>query len=163
MARMEAEREDLMREASALRRRGEWRVPGFSEPVTAGFRDGGGCSVYLGQDPCYHFDATGALRRAYADARLYRTQGTTLAELVRIRSEHETVLQRRDLTVDESSQFLARMRHELSQLLAALDSGEAVLQRQVPDDGDLSQELAQWLARLLAAELTLAPPIKARR
>lgn len=163
MARMEAEREDLMREASALRRRGEWLVPGFSEPVTAGFRDGGGCSVYLGQDPCYHFDAGGALRRAYADAKLYRTQGTTLAELDRIRSEHGTVLQRRDLNTDEVNEFLQRLRNHLSQLHAALDSGEAVLQRQVPDDVHLSQELARWLARLLAAELTLAPPIKARR
>jgi hypothetical protein len=163
MARQQAEREDLMREATALRRRGEWRIPGIAEPVTAGFRDGGGCSVYFGQDPCYHFDVSGALRRAYAAEKLYRTQGGTLAELVRVRTEHETVLQRRDLQQPELNGFLKRVHERLSRLDAALQSGEAVLLRQEPADGDVGTELTAWLARVLSRHLVLAPPIKARR
>jgi hypothetical protein len=163
MPRHEAERENLMRDATALCRRGEWIVRGFREPVTAGFRDGGGCSVYFGQDPCYHFDAASALRRAYAESKLYRTQGKTLAELVRVRTERETVLQRRDLDDEELECFLARMREHLSRLRAALASLDAVLQRQVPDDGDVGMELAAWLDRMLAGKMTLAPPIKAKR
>jgi hypothetical protein len=163
MARHEAEREDLMREATALRRRGEWRIPGIAKPVTAGFRDGGGCSVYFGQDPCYHFDVSGALRRAYAADKLYRTQGGTLAELVRVRTEHEAVLQRRDLRQQELNGFLARMREHLSRLSAALQSGNAALLRQEPDDCNVGAELTAWLARVLDGQLVLAPPIKARR
>lgn len=163
MARHEAEREDLMREATALRRRGEWDVPGFSAPVTAGFRDGGGCSVYFGQDPCYHFDAGGALRRAFVGEKLYRTQGHTLAELVRVRTERATVLQRRDLEEHGLSSFLAHMREHLSRLSAALQSGETVLLRQEPENSDIGAELATWLARVLAGPLVLAPPIKAKR
>jgi hypothetical protein len=163
MARHEAEREDLIREATALRRRGEWRVPDMAEPVTAGFRDGGACSVYFGQDPCYHFDAAGALRRAYAGEKLYRTQGNTLAELFRVRTERETVLQRRDLADDEVDDFLDRMRALLGHLCNALQSGEAVLCRQEPEDIDVGTELTSWLARVLAGKLFLAPPLKARR
>ncbi len=162
MARHEADREDLMREATALRRRGEWRVPGMPEPVMAGFRNGGGCSVYFGQDPCYHFDAAGALRRAYAEEKLYRTQGHTLAELVRVRKERETVLQRRDLENEEVDEFLQRTRAELSCLYAALQSGNAVVLRQEPDGGDVSAELTAWLARALAGPMVLAPPVKSR-
>jgi len=163
MARHEAEREDLMREATALRRRAEWHVPDMAEPVTAGFRDGGGCSVYFGQDPGYHFDAAGALRRAYVGEKLYRTQGDSLAELVRVRTERETVLQRRDLEHEELNGFLDRMRDRLSRLSDALRSGNAVLLRQEPADGDVGAELAAWLARTLTGEILLAPPIKARR
>jgi hypothetical protein len=163
MARHETEREDLLREATALGRRGEWRVPGEQEPVTAGFREGGECSVYFGQDACYHFDAGGGLRRAYGGGKLYRTQGTTLAELTRVRTPRETQLRRRDLTADEVAEFLTRLRDRLAGLYAAFAGGSAVLLRQVPDDLDPGQELAAWLARRLSGPVKLAAAIKGRR
>lgn len=162
MARHETEREDLLREATALRRRGEWRVPGEHNPVTAGFRDGGECSIYFGEDPCYHFDAAGGLRRAYCEGRLYRTQGTTLAELTRVRTPEETQLQRRDLSGDEVAEFLTRLRDRLAGLHAALAGGSTILLRQVPEDCDPGVELTAWLAHRLSGPIVLAAAIRGR-
>jgi hypothetical protein len=162
MARHEAEREDLLQEATALRRRGEWRVPGELDPVAAGFRDGGECSIYFGQDRCYHFDAAGGLRRAYVEGRLYRTQGTTLAELTRVRTPEETQLQRRDLTSDEVAEFLRQSSDRLAGLHAALARGSAVLLRQVPEDLDPGVELTAWLALRLSGPIRLAAAIRGR-
>lgn len=151
-----------MREATALRRRGEWRVPGEQDPVTAGFRDRGECSLYFGEDPCYHFDAAGGLRRAFVEGRLFRTQGTTLAELTRVRTLRETQLQRRDLSGVEVAEFLTRLRDRLARLHTALEAGSAVLLRQVPEDCDPGPELAAWLARGLSGPIVLAAAIRGR-
>ena len=79
MARIESDREDLIREATALQQRVEWAVPGEPEPVVTGFKRDGSLSVYFGQDPVYQFNPTGQLRRAYVEDFLFRTQGDTLA------------------------------------------------------------------------------------
>ncbi|MGH7129995.1 MAG: hypothetical protein ACREJB_15520, partial [Planctomycetaceae bacterium] len=75
-----------MREATALARRVEIVCPDETEPVIAGVREDGTLSVYFGADPAYHFDASGRLRRAFAAGCLYRTQGHTLARLLRRRT-----------------------------------------------------------------------------
>ena len=46
--RIEANREDLMREATALRRRAEFLVPSETETVVAGYRSDGSLSLYFG-------------------------------------------------------------------------------------------------------------------
>ncbi len=163
MARSEAEREDIFAEATALRRRAEFRVPGFDRTVVAGFRDPGGCSIFFGQDPCYHFDAEGRLRRAFADGRLFRTQGATLAELTRVRTATATELHRRDLDPSELTRFLRRMRDELAELHATLKSGTIEVLRQVPVAGDLERELREWLPRAFDAEPALAEPYAGRK
>lgn len=160
MARMESEREDLMRDARALRIRVEFRVAGREETVIAGCRDGGSWSVYFGQDPCYHFDGCGRLRRAYAGGRLYRTQGATLAELRRERSPEATQLVRRDLTEAELGCFLDEVQRRLGELWAGLRSGAVVLLRSVPDDTDVVGRLDEFLSEQESIEL--APAIKTR-
>jgi hypothetical protein len=74
MSRNESDREDLMAEATALRRRVQLQVPGEALSIIAGFRDEGRVSIYFGPDPVYHFDEQGRLRRAFVAGRLYRTQ-----------------------------------------------------------------------------------------
>src|SRR5262245_19900425 len=106
MSRHEADREDLMAEATALARRVKLSVPGEVERVVAGFRATGRLSIYFGGEPVYHFDAEGRLRRAFVNGLLYRTQGTTLARLRRERSAEVTELRRRDLSPTELRQFL---------------------------------------------------------
>src|SRR4029077_15594660 len=98
MARHEAEREDLMGEAKALRERVEYSIDGQPEAIVAGFRPTGQWSLYFGSDPVYHFAADGALRRAFCGDELYRTQGTTLARLSRVRTAEEVQLVRHDLS-----------------------------------------------------------------
>jgi hypothetical protein len=159
---METDREDLLREATALRVRAEFRIPSRTETVVAGRRDNGGWSTYFGQDPCYHFDADGRLRRAYVRGRLYRTQETTLAELQRVRSDTATQLLRRDLEPTELNDFLNDMRDQLTNLRNALQTEIATLQT-VPANADVAIPLTSFLSRVLDVRPALAPPIKTRR
>lgn len=158
MARSEGDREDLMEEATALVRRAELRAVGFAEPIVTGFRRDGGLSVYFGADPAYHLDPVGRLKRAYRDGRLFRTQGDTLAELMRERTATETVLRRRDLTGPECGAFVDEMRELLGRLCLQVDRGEATVLRQVPsEDPALISGLADALRRVSRLEESSAP------
>jgi|SRR5262245_9157175 len=151
MARHETDREDLMAEATALRQRVELELPGFAEHVVAGFRDNGGCSIYFGADPVFHFDADGALRRAFVAGDLYRSQGKTLTRLTRTRADREVHLIRHDLGPVELAGFLAAMRGHLERLHDALADESARVVQQVPVETDFRPRLVEALsvARLL--------------
>ena len=163
MAVHESDREDLMREAVALVRRIELQVPDEKESVICGFRSNGALSVFFGPDPVYQFDPESRLRRAFVDGLLYRTQGTTLAQLKRQRSEDVTELLRRDLCVDELNEFLKTMRIRLQQLLSALETNEVVVLKQVPENQSIVRELIDALGRIANFEAILAPSIKGKR
>ena len=64
MARHEEDREDLMKEATALVRRIEIQLNNDPEPVFAGYKRTGYLSIYLTPDRVYHFDEQNFLRRA---------------------------------------------------------------------------------------------------
>jgi hypothetical protein len=153
MARHESEREDLMVEAKALRERVEYSVDEQPETVVAGFRANGQWSLYFGSDPVYHFTADGALRRAFCGDDLYRTQGTTLARLRRVRTGDEVQLVRHDLTPDELADFTARMNEFLANLKRAIESGSAQLVRQFPDDADVESRLLAALPGAMQSHL----------
>ena len=159
MARMEQDREDLMREATALNPRIEWDVPGDVELVVTGWKASGDLSIYLGQDPVYQFDSDGRLRRAYESGFLYRTQGSTMARIHRERSARQTTLVRHDLNVAELDEFLTRMRRRLTRLQAALSSNQAQVRRHVGTAS--TEELAAQLARI-AQQCVLAPAVTGR-
>ena len=163
MARHEADREDLMREATALVRRVEFRVPGVEEPVVAGWRATGWLSVYFGSDPVYHFDAEGRLRRAFVAGELYRSQGMTLARLRRGRTTDATLLERSDLSAGELAAFVGDAARRLTRLRDSLGRGEAVVTRQVPDEGSLTEALRGAVERILESGVGLAPAIKGKR
>ncbi|MCA9065132.1 MAG: hypothetical protein KDA96_18815 [Planctomycetaceae bacterium] len=131
MARNEADREDLMREATALVNRGELRCPSFEQLVTVGFRRTGAMSIFIDQDPVYQFDPEGKLRRAFVAGHLYRSQHTGLAKLTRSRTETETFLLREDLTELQQQDFASEMRARLSLLKSDIDAGVQV-ERAVP-------------------------------
>ena len=161
MARNESDREDLIREATAMRNRVEWQIAGESEPVFAGVRSDGSLSVYFGQDPVYQFTPSGQLRRAYAEGFLYRTQGETLARLNRERSPEQTVLARNDLNSDEMSQFLTKMDERLTQLLKSISSGSAIQLRWV-SEGDPA-DYQSLVESAINASPKLAPAMPTRR
>lgn len=162
MARHEADREDLIREAVALKTRIEWDVPGEPEPVVTGVRADLSLSVFFGQDPVYHFNPEGQLRRAFVDGFLFRTQRDTLARLHRKRSESETTLLRNDLTEAELAEFLAAMRTRLAALRDALQSEAATELRSVIDES-LVADFPVAIQTAESASPPLAPAIAARR
>ncbi len=161
--RNEADREDIMREAVALHRRASVQVQGWDEPVVVGFKRTGAMSVYFDQDPVYQFDTEGRLRRAYRDGLLYRTQGTTLAELRRERSEEQTTLVRRDLDAQELCGFLDEMEKHLRHLHSQFESGLACTLEMIPADADVSAEITAALQLVLSQRARLAPAITTRR
>ena len=161
MARNESDREDLIREATALRNRIEWQLPSDPEPVVAGIRADGSLSVYFGQDPVYQFNPDGQLRRAYAAGFLYRTQGKTLARLHRERSPNQTVLALSDLNSDELSRFLIEMDDQLTRLSQSITDGSAKRLRQISEG--VSADYQSLIGLALHASPRLAPPMPTRR
>lgn len=160
MARVESDREDLLREAVALVRRMELQPAGDDPAIVVGYRATGWLSIYFGQDMMYQFDERGRLRRAYVDGLLYRTQGTALAQLRRQRTESETLLVRRDLEGDELAAFQTRAHENVHRLHNGLTEGAFVIARQIPlDDSTMSGDVVKSLGTVLNSPEFLAPAI----
>ncbi len=160
MSRTESDRADLLAEVVALTRRVELRTTARDEPIVAGFRSNGWLSIYFGSDPMYQFDEIGRLRRAFVGGLLFRSQGTTLAQLRRERTETETSLLRRDLTEPELVEFQRAVRDEVASLRQQLASDLVEVLRQVPeDDARLLDDIAVTLELVLNSPEFLAPAI----
>ena len=149
MARHETEREDLFAESAALIRRAELSVSGEHDSIVLGQKRDGAWSIYFGGEPVFHFDAHGRLKRAFAEGRLYRTQGATLAELRRDRTDDATVLRRRDLPHIERGQFITAARSRITRLLSAINCGHVTIIRSLPTDFDPLYEVATFLTAVL--------------
>ena len=165
MARHEDNREDLFAEATAYDRRAEVIVGDSDQPILFGEKADGAWSIYFSADHVFHFDATGRLKRAFVDGRLYRTQGDTLAELSRERLKDVTVLRRRDLQNLERDRFIASLRIRLTALLTASERGELRILRERPPYSDPITRLATVVRKSLAAPDAdfLAPRFRGKR
>lgn len=162
MARNEADREDLMREAVALTERVELSVPGFEELITIGFRSNGAMSIFVGQDPVYQFDPSGRLRRAFMDGFLFRSQHSGLARLERVRNESEVQLLRYDLPPQECSAFQQGMKNALSRILSQLQEKTVRVERCVPEAADLLPVIQIAIVAILNVGEWLSPEIRRR-
>jgi hypothetical protein len=148
MAREESDREDLLREATALVERIELAPVGESagEHLVAGFRAGGAASFFFGADPVYQFNAAGELRRAYCAGVLIKASRGRLVSLKRERLATEVQLLSRELTDAEQAAFVATMADRLRRLVAVLDAGRYAVVGQVPADANVLSRVRTWLA-----------------
>jgi hypothetical protein len=139
-------REDLLRDARGLVPRVKLRVMigGREREVFAGFR-GESLSLYFDDDPVYHFNARGELRRAFVNDRLVKAERGQLIVLKRKQSRNESVLERQPHDATVESQFLSRMSAELADLASAIADGRVQLLGQSPTDGDALGSVAGWL------------------
>lgn len=160
MAVHESDREDLMKEATALRRRCELSLPDDDNTVIAGFREDGRFSLFFGADPAFHFDDVGRLRRGYCSGDLYRTQGDTLARLTRHREAGKSLLLRHDLTPEELATFLRTMDQRLTHLQDCLQGDRVIMQQQIPATPSLIPDIMAALALIGRSAERLAPAIK---
>lgn len=145
MARDEQDREDLLREATALVERVELDVMGEPASVVAGFRRDGAVSLYFGPDPVYQFNARGELRRGFVGGLLYKADQNRLASLRRARASGQSVLLRKDLDDAKTAFFLAAMTERLSSLREALQQGRYRENGRVPSNADVTQRVVAWL------------------
>ena len=157
MARDEQDREDLLREATALVERAELSLPGEAEHLVAGFRRGGGLSLFFGADPVYQFNAGRQLRRAFVAGTLFKAERGRLIALERRREPDRVVLLRRELNDEETAAFLAAMSERLNRLRNALSgpqgpglpaAGKCRVVGQVPADADMPGRVKKWLETL---------------
>ncbi len=103
MSRLEEDREDLLREATALVARIEIRIYSFHEPILAGFRQNGAATFFFGQQMVFQFNSAKQLRRGFADGRLFKAEHGRLSVLTRQRTADAVALIRHDLSPEESS------------------------------------------------------------
>jgi len=163
MARVEANREDLMREAVALVRRASFHTSSAGPEIIVGFRQNGWLSIYFGPDPMYQFDEEGRLRRAFVGGLLYRTQGQTLAELRRHRTDRETTLVRRDLDDQSLATFQFETHHRMAQFRDDILERRASEVGRIPsDDATLTADIVARLDSVLRSQDFLAPAIPGR-
>ncbi len=157
MAREEADREDLMREATALVERIELRCPDDAEPVIAGFRSNGCLSLYFGQEVVYHFNSLGQLRRLFYQGLLYKAEQGRLASLNRQRTATAVELQRHDLTDQESFDLIEQVKADLRRLLANLRDHRTQVLGQVPEQANIIGRLIVWLEESDDLEVASSP------
>lgn len=152
MARLEHDREDLLREAVALVERVELRLPDYPESFVAGFRRDGSASFYFGADHVLQFNARGEFRRGFDQGRLLKAVRGKLVSLRRLRDEREVTLLSHELSAEELSSFHGRMLRWLRTLGDALhlvpNQGAPVqVLGQVPPDKDVLARVVEWLDR----------------
>lgn len=161
MAREVHEREELLREATALVPRIELRVKRgeLASEVFAGFRGEGALSLYFDQDPVYHFNSRKQLRRAFAEDRLIKTQQGKLVSMRRVRGPQSTDLHSHELSPDEVRQFCEAMVERIDLLREALQKDGYEVAGQVPADGDSLPRLREWLKDFCGAEIAEGPGV----
>lgn len=148
MARNESDREDLLREATALVERAEIQLPGEPETTVAGFRRDGGFSLFFSSERVVQFNSSGHLRRGYFDGQLLKADRGHLVWLTRERTARAVVLHSRELGRDESAATLQRAAELVDSLSAALRTEAYTLVGQVPPEGNMTARILAWSDRL---------------
>jgi len=148
MARHEQDREDLLREATALVRRSEFTIADEASVYVVGFRRNGAGSIYVDAAPVFHFNAAGELRRAYWQGSLIKAERGRLVRLKRERTPHEVRLRSSRLTPAESDACLQLVAHHCSMIRNAVREDTVTVLGQVPPDDNIMADIGRWLASL---------------
>ena len=157
MARHPSDREDLLREATALVERVELSVPRWTDTVVAGFRRDGCASFYFGGDPVYQFNTSCELRRAYCAGLMIKAEHGRLVSLERRRSGGQVQLVRHELTDQCAAEMVSRAAGDLEVLRLALAGGEFHVLGQEPPEVPVATRVRQWLDRLGPITLARSP------
>jgi hypothetical protein len=147
MARQSQEREDLLRDARALMPRILLRMEldGQRVDVLAGFR-GEALSLYFGDDPVFHFNASGELRRAFVDDQLIKAEDGRLVALTPRRSEVRTEFVATALDRRVEQRLLKEIDARLRRLSASLIARRFEIAGQEPSECDALARLLRRLA-----------------
>jgi hypothetical protein len=159
MALEEHDREDLLREATALKERVELQRAGDAagEHVVVGFRADGAASIYFGGDLAYHFNASGALRRAHRNGLLYKAEQGCIVSLQRRREDNQLQLLSRPLSEGEQADFLAAMLERLRVAASEIAERQLIATGQVPKDADVIGRAMAWLTNIKAISVAQSP------
>ena len=163
MASQSQDRENLLRDATAFATRVQLLVSwgDRSEVVFAGFRAGGAASFYFDQDPVYHFNTAGQLRRAYVDDFLVKAEAGQLVRLRRQRSKNESVMIRDEMTTDQQQTFCQKAFQQFQELLQVILDERFVLEGQVAatESEQPLDHLTAYLKQLGEIEIADSPGV----
>lgn len=148
MARHEERREDLLREATALQRRVEFRVPGCQAPFVIGFRGNGAASVFCGEDPVYQFTTHNEIRRGFFQGDLLKSKAGQLYRLRRERTDKQTRLMRSKLPDESLHQYMALLHQHRDTIIATIAANEVEIVGQIPTGHNVLGDVADWLQTL---------------
>ncbi|WP_182866798.1 hypothetical protein [Stieleria mannarensis] len=128
MAKQTEDREDLLRDGTAMTVRGRLSV-GDAE-VVIGFRSRGQLSLYWNQDPVFQFDESGRLRRVFFDACRLKAQNGRLVRLRQPRPSEDPPVSRLQLVTEpvsdaDQAAILQRLAEALQQIDAVLEQAES--------------------------------------
>jgi hypothetical protein len=159
MARYEADREDLLREATALVERIELAVADDPkvDHVVVGFRRNGAASVYFGSEPAYHFNSAGELRRAFYHGALIKAEQGRLVEMRRNRKADVVELDSKVLADTEQQRLVDEVQADLRRLATQLREGHYALIGQVPAEIDVRGRVSAWLEGLGTVKIASSP------
>ena len=148
MARQESDREDILREATALVERAELRIAPRDEAFIVGFRRDGSASLFFNDELVFQFNNRDELRRAHAAGELLKAEAGRLIALRRQRTPDEVQLLRRELTDAEQQTQLRLLDSLLDLLRQGFASGELRVVGQHPPEASLRQRIEGWLEQL---------------
>jgi len=152
MALEEGDREDLLREATALVERAEVQLHSTAEHVVFGFRRNGAWSVFFGTAPVYQFNSAGELRRAYRANLLYKVEQPALVSLQRSNIGGRLQFLQQRLNQAETDAFVGEMNDRLTRLHEALAADQFELIGQHPLDTNVIAR-----SRTLLSQITTLP------
>jgi hypothetical protein len=161
MARQELDKEDLLREATALVDRVELAASGElleGLRIVVGFRADGAASFFFGADPAYHFNAAGELRRAFCDGLLAKAERRRLVSLRRQRRADEVQLIRHELSDAEQAEFLGRAKVLFDRLADAIRADGYTIGGQVGSE-DTASRIERWLAGRDEIRVAVSPGV----
>ncbi len=156
MARRAHPREDLIRDATALRERVELRWYDPPQVLVVGFRSGGAASFFFGEDPAIHFNSEGELRRLYLDGMLYKAEQGRWIQLRRQRKLGQSLLLSQPLNDHEAKMVLERISFDLQLFAERLSCSSTITLRSVPEGADVRGRVAEWLRQRLGQPLRIA-------
>jgi hypothetical protein len=148
MALEESDREDILREATALVERAELKIAGRAEAVIIGFRRDGSASLFLGHELVYQFNTKNELRRAFLAGDLIKAEAGSLVRLRRERTANAVHLLRHALSPEEQRSQMDQMHLSLAALRQSLAGGEVVAAAHHPAEADLLPRIRNWLNQL---------------
>jgi hypothetical protein len=162
MARHAQDREDLLRDATALVPRVMFRLAIQGNPcdVFAGFRKGAAVSLYFDSDPVYHFNSREELRRAFVGGSIQKADKGRLFMWEQERTAAEVTMRSRPLTTAEQQGFGTQLIERIGQLRDAIQSEQIELVGQFPADADAIGQLVAWLGKFQEFKVASEPGVQ---
>jgi len=149
MAREEIDREDLIRDGTAMVVRAECRFRDCDRVMTIGFRSNGAASFYFDTDWVWQFDRFGRVRRGFDRGRWIKAERGQLVVLERHRSPEVVIMSDSSEDDSEASHRLQRLSGELRRLGESIHSEGLVVVRAVPNETTFRESLRSWLQGLV--------------